>query len=109
MGRGDVRAGRNASGGGRSPGATTGAPRRAAGAPQPRPGRSGQGSRWGWRGGGGWPHRSSREAGAARIPQLLRRMLFRVGGGRGGVESNGGRKEPRAKRGLVSCAGGGLR
>lgn len=60
-------------------------------------------------GGGEWPHRSSREAGAARIPQLLRRMLFRVEGGCGGAESNGGRKGPRAKRGLESCAGGGLR
>lgn len=40
---------------------------------------------------------------------MLRRMLFRVEGGRGGAESNGGRKGPRAKRGFVSCTGGGLR
>lgn len=93
MGSSDGRAGRNASGRGRSPGAATGAP---AGPRRSRwPGQGGgpvEGARWDWRGGAEWPHRSSREAGAARIPQLLRRMLFRVEGGPGGVESDGGRK-----------------
>lgn len=45
---------------------------------------SGEGSRWargrGWGQGAGRPHRGSREASTAAVPQLLRRMLFRVTG-----------------------------
>lgn len=71
--------GRDARGGGRSPGATASAPTKGRGAHagQTRV-RAKKGLRGGARGGGGRSHRSSRETGAVAVPQLLRRMLFRV-------------------------------
>lgn len=65
-----------------------------------------RGSRWGARSGGGRPHPCSREAGAAAVPQLLRRKLFRVTGAAVQRATAAGRgQERRARR--VRGAGGG--
>lgn len=74
--------GSDARGRGRSPGAAgAGAPRSAARPPRPGPGSltgKGRGRARGAR--AGKPHRCAREASSAAVPQLLRRMPFRVTG-----------------------------
>lgn len=100
--------GRDARGGGRSPGAAAGAPRGAARPRGPDPGRSSEGVEVGRAQRGGRPHPCSPEAGAAAVPQLLRRKLFRVTGAAvQGATVAGRGQERRARR--VRGAGGGLR